>query len=165
MRTIGSIVVLAMLATPLRAQLRRQAEPGGPPAGPSRDAAPLVVPDVAADASRPFVGAWRGDFHGSFGDDAPMAVVIEFVNGGYASYSALGPGAPLHPNAATTVAGDSVVWSHPNNGGGTLVFTARLRGGALAGVMTLHDGPPELMKLQPTFTLRRVTPADGHARR
>jgi hypothetical protein len=161
---IRCVLLCTLLATPLHAQLRRQAEPGSGPQG-QPAAAPLVLPDVPADPARPFVGAWRGEFHGPNGDTAPFAVVIEFVNGEYVSYSALGPGAPLHPHSTVAVAGDSVVWTHPNNGDGTLVYTARVHGNTLAGVMTLRDGPPELMALKPTFTLRRVTPPVGNARR
>ena len=153
-------VAALLLAAPLSAQEMRTRE--APPGSAPETEAHLVLPTVAPDPARPFVGVWQGEFHGPRGGTAPMAVVIEFLNGQYVGSQATGPMmVRLHEHRTDVVAGDSLVWTQPNNGGGTLVFTARRgRDNTLTGTMTLHDGPPELMNgPAATFTLRRVT---GH---
>ena len=159
MKLVAGLAAL-LLATPLAAQERRQA-PGGSAAAPP---APLVLPDIAPDPSRPFVGVWQGDFHGPFGGaPEPMTVAIEFANGGYAGYSAMGPMVRFFAHATDSVIGDTLQWTQPNNGGGTLVYRARRTApDVLSGTMTLVNGPADLMPYHPTFVLRRRGP--GNAR-
>ena len=151
-------VFAIVLAVPLAAQERRSA-PGGEAA--PAEAAHLVLPHIAADPARPFVGVWQGEFHGPFNDTAPMSLAVEFVNGVYSAYSAQGPAVRLHPHRTDSVFGDTVIqWTQPNSGGGTLVFRARrTNANTLSGTMRLIgvDAPPELANgPAPTFTLRRV---------
>ena len=153
---LSAMAVLCFAAS-LSAQERRSAP--GDQATQSSAPARLVLPTIRPDSARPFVGVWQGDFHGPYGDTQPMSLAVEFVNGVYAGYSAEGPMVRLHAHATDSIIGDTLQWTQPNNGGGTLVFRAHRTGAnTLTGTMDLRGGPAELQQLHPTFTLRRVRP-------
>ena len=157
-RPVAVAAVLLVLAGPALAQQRRSAPPGAE-GDRARPAQPAVLPDVAPDAARPFVGVWQGEFRPGDGESVPMALVVEFLNGQYHSYAFINNNGPIPP-LQVAVQGDTLRWETRNSGGGFLVYTGRLEGRTtVQGTLTFRDLPFEPRPGRPTFVLRRRTAA------
>lgn len=156
MRSVLFIASTLFVVSNVQAQERRQAAGGAPP--PTQTAAPVTLPNIAYDASRPLVGVWQGTFSPGPGESVPFTVVVEHLNGSYQVYSLINNGNNAIHGQRVTVSGDTLRFETNNSGGGFLVYTGRVTGrNALSGVMSFREFEPlpEHRRNPPTFTLRR----------
>ncbi|MFN8571391.1 MAG: hypothetical protein U0132_04990 [Gemmatimonadaceae bacterium] len=128
---------LAFVTTTAGAQERRRAPEAVPRA---------ATPAPRADARMPFAGLWAGtrsfrDGPAGAGEDE-LRLVFEVDSArGYRGYQSL-PNNAHAPYDRVALTGVSLTWQHPNSGGGTWMYTARLSSAdVMEGSMTLVDWP------------------------